>query len=99
MCRLCKERVETVEHLVSGCTVLAGKEYKERHDNVARNIHWHICKKHGIECGENWWSHQPEPVVENDEVKILWDFNIYTDRKIHARRPDIVVIEKNWITE
>jgi len=28
-------------------------------------------------------------------VKILWDFNIYTDQIIHARRPDIVVVDKS----
>ena len=91
LCRLCKERTETVEHLISGCTTLAGKEYKERHD---KNIHWHLCGKYGIERTETWWSHEPEAVVENQDVKILWDFNVYTDRKITARRPDIVMIDK-----
>ena len=94
LCRLCKEKTETVEHIVSGCKVLAGNEYKQRHDNVARNIHWHICEKNGIECEDKWWKHQPKAVEENDDVKILWDFNIYTDKKISARRPDIVVIDK-----
>ena len=28
------------------------------------------------------------------EVKILWDFNIQTDREIKHRRPDIVVVNK-----
>ena len=27
-------------------------------------------------------------------IIILWDFNVYTDRKITARRPDIVMIDK-----
>ena len=94
LCRLCNEKIETVEHIVSGCKVLAGNEYKQRHDNVAKNIHWHLCKKNGIECEEKWWNHQPEPVEENDAIKILWDFNIYTDKKITARRPDIVVIDR-----
>ena len=31
---------------------------------------------------------------ENEEVKILWDFNIQTVREIHHRRPDIVVQRK-----
>jgi len=30
----------------------------------------------------------------NDEVKLLWDFNIWNDKVISARRPDIVVINK-----
>ena len=27
-------------------------------------------------------------------MKLLWDFNIYTDKVIYARRPDITVIDK-----
>ena len=66
----------------------------ERHDKVAAAIHWSLCKKHEIPCdAENWWDHQPEKVMENEHIKILWDFNIYTDQKIEARRPDIVVID------
>lgn len=32
--------------------------------------------------------------MENDKCKILWDFTIQTDHIIQARRPDIVVIDK-----
>ena len=31
---------------------------------------------------------------ENQDTKILWDFNIQTDKGISARRSDIVVIKK-----
>ena len=31
---------------------------------------------------------------KNEEVKILWDFNIQTDGEIHHWRPDIVVQRK-----
>ena len=43
---------------------------------------------------EKWWQHEVETVLENETFKILWDFNIYTDRIIHHRRPDIVVVDK-----
>ena len=33
-------------------------------------------------------------MVENDVVKILWDYNIQTDRIIEHRRPDITVVDK-----
>jgi len=32
---------------------------------------------------------------QNDNVKILWDFNIHTDRVIEARGPGIIVIDKH----
>lgn len=42
-----------------------------------------------------WWDHAPVPVVEDYVTKILWDFNVYTDCHISARRPDKVYIDKN----
>ena len=38
--------------------------------------------------------HLPQPVQENDEHKILWDFSIQTDKVIEHRHPDIVCINK-----
>ena len=34
-------------------------------------------------------------VVKNEEVKMLWDFMIQCDREIKARKPGIVVVNKN----
>ena len=42
----------------------------------------------------NYWDLVPVSVVENNDMKVLWDFNIYTDHLITARCPDIVVIDK-----
>ena len=36
----------------------------------------------------------PPSIQDNEKVKLLWDFNIYTDKVISARRPDITVIDK-----
>jgi len=38
-CRLCGNHPETVEHLVSGCSKLAGILYKVRHDNVLKYLY------------------------------------------------------------
>ena len=32
--------------------------------------------------------------MENEDYKILWDFNIQTDHVIEARRTDLVVIDR-----
>ena len=39
-------------------------------------------------------THQPQSVQENDEYKILWYFNIQTDKVTQHRRPDTVCINK-----
>ena len=71
------------------------KEYKRRHDNVARIVHWKLCGKYSLKSSEKWYEHAPAGDAENEEVKIFWDVMIQCDREIKARKPDIVVVNKN----
>ena len=57
MCRMCGEKGESIGHIVSECEKLAQREYKRRHDNVARMVHWTLCGKHDLERGANWYEH------------------------------------------
>ena len=41
-----------------------------------------------------WYQHERGPVIENDRCKILWNFVVQTDHFIQARRPDMMVIDK-----
>ena len=82
---------KTVDHLVSGCPVLAPNKYKNRHDRVGQYLHWKICKSYKIETCEHWYKHKPQPVVEGDNITLLWDFTIRTDRTIPANQPDTIV--------
>ena len=93
-CRICGERYETVNHLVSECSKLAQRDYKRRHDSVGRRVHWEVCKIYGIEVRDRWYEHDAIPLTENGRCKIIWDFNIQTDHVIQARRPDMIVINK-----
>ena len=70
-------------------------DYLNRHNRIASQIHWALCEKYGFNRSEQWWQHKVETaVLENETSKIIWDFNIYTDRAIRHRRPDIVLIDK-----
>ena len=44
-CRLCGDRDETVNHIISEWSKLELKEYKARHDWVGKLIHWEMCRK------------------------------------------------------
>ena len=94
-CRMCGGRDESVDHLIAECEKMAQKQYKQRHDNIARIVHLELCQKFGLIGKMKWYNHKPEDVMENDRVKILWDFNIQTDHVIQHRRPDIVIVYKN----
>ena len=71
-CRLCGDRDETINHIISECSKLAQKEYKAWHDCVGKVIHWEMCKKFKFDHAKKWYMHNPAPVLENDTHKLLW---------------------------
>ena len=92
-CRMCKGPDETITHLISGCAKLAGTSYTERHNQVALIVYRAMCRRFELPIPSNWWEY-PEKVVENDQAKIIWDFQIQTDTMVGANQPDIVLINK-----
>ena len=94
LCRVCRKIDESIDHIVSGCSKLAQKEYKRRHDNLGKIVHWKLARKCNFEAGDKWYEHEPESVLENKDYKILWDFHIHTDYIVEAQRPDLVVVDK-----
>ena len=92
-CRMCSQHEETMDHIVSGCEVSAKTQYISRHNNAAAYLHWSICKDHDIEITDKWYQHAPETVMHNKDnnITIMWDMPVNTDRTITANRPDIIV--------
>ena len=83
-----------MNHIISERSKLAQKESKRRHDWVSTRINWEVCRNKGIKLKPNWYEHQPEAVQEHEGYKKLWDLSIQTDHVIEARRPDMIVIDK-----
>ena len=96
LCRLCRSSSETIDHVLNGCPKLAQTEYKMSHDKVAAAIHWSLCNRFGFPEGKacKWYEHRAEKVMENEAVKILWDFHVQTDKNIEHCRPDILIVNK-----
>lgn len=69
LCRLCNQKRETINHILSECKMLAQKEYKRRHDNIARLVHWKLCCKYDVRRSEKWYKHQPGGVVEDERKR------------------------------
>ena len=92
-CRLCGDRDETINHLISECSKLAQREYKARHDWVGKVIHWEMCEKFKFDHTNKWYMHNSTPALDNATHKLLRDFNIQTDYLIPARRPDWIIIK------
>ena len=94
-CRLCGDRDETINHIISECSKLAKKECKTRHDKVGKVIHWEMCKKFKFDNTNKWYKHNSAPVLENNTHKLLWDFDIHTDYLISVRRPNLIIVNNN----
>jgi len=66
-----EDKNETVNLIVSGCLKLAQKEYKKRHDKVARAIHRDLLGKCGLDRSDKWYNNVPESISENENYRIF----------------------------
>ena len=41
-----------------------------------------------------WQDDGPEPILENNCVKVLWNFPVQTDHTVRHNKPEILVFEK-----
>jgi hypothetical protein len=60
-CRLYKQHEEIIDHLTSGCPILAKNEYLMRHNKVCTHLHYSICKAFGTATTDKWYTHMPKP--------------------------------------
>ena len=79
-CRLCKQHEETIDHLTSGCPILAKNEYLMGHDIVCTHLHYSICNALGTETTDRWYTHMPKPVCEEGDVTVSWNQAVHTER-------------------
>ena len=101
LCRMCGKAAESVGHLASGCSVLAGREYRRRHDRMGLRVYWELCRANGIKCARNWYEEVPDEVrvKEGGTVEIWWDRGVQTTKALDHNRPDVVVVDralKRW---
>ena len=94
LCRLCRSHNETTDHILNGCPKLSQTDYKARHDKVSAAVHWSLCKEYGFDHSSKWYEHRAEKVLENDSVKLLWDFHVQSDHVIEHCRPDLLLVKK-----
>ena len=53
-----------------------------------------MCIDYGLDHPDKWYEHGPEAVVENEEIKLLWDMRIQTDKVLKNNKPDILLMDK-----
>jgi hypothetical protein len=43
---------------------------------------------------DKWYKHTTKPVCEHEDVTVLWNQGVHTDREVTANRPDIIIKNK-----
>ena len=83
--------------MLSGCKVLAGKEYLQRHDKALMVIAIEWAKKYqlvnekAVWCKEKWGKGK---FFDNSKGKLLWEFEYKMRQSSTARRPDLTLEDK-----
>ncbi|VEN60233.1 unnamed protein product, partial [Callosobruchus maculatus] len=95
-CRMCGNNEETLDHIIASCSVLAPKQYLDRHNKVAMIIHQELRKIYmKLENIVPCYKYEPPAVCEDEKVRIYWNRKIQTDRRIECNIPDIVLSLKD----
>jgi hypothetical protein len=89
--------IETVHHLTS---ILAKNEYLMRHDTVCAHLHYSTCAALGIETTDKLYmhTHMPRPLYEQEDVTVLWNQVVHTDREVIANTLDMIIKNKEGKT-
>jgi len=99
-CKRYHQFPETIDHITSGCKLLASTEYTDRHNTVAKIIHQEIALKHRLITEHTpYYKYHPQTILENNHVKLYWDTTLHTDRTVAHNRPDITLtLKKDKVT-
>jgi Reverse transcriptase (RNA-dependent DNA polymerase) len=91
-CRKCRDAMETIEHVISCCKHWLTTLYIDRHDSVARNIHYILCQRFNVQPPH--YTQRITPVLETDSIRLYWNQPIQTRTVIRHNKPDLVAFHK-----
>ena len=89
----CGNRDESINNIIGECRKLAPIKCSTLYNWVCK---FELCKKLEFTHTNKWYIHNPESFSENRTLKLLRDFEIWTDPIISARRLDRLIVNKVW---
>ena len=97
-CRLCNQRPETVEHILSGCPELAQRLYLWRHNDALKHVLSALMMKHGLRNKPLSQNQEPKSYYINQDrcVEIMWDCSVTTETRApdEGNRPNLQIIDQ-----
>lgn len=99
-CSHCNQARKTVDHLATQCGRKLDFDYKKRHNDIVRCIHFHYALKFGFSKTKKIKNYRVESVLINDQAKIKSDVPIRTELRLEHNKPDLFIhdLKNNKIT-
>ena len=88
-CRLCGDRNQTINCIISECYKLAQRQYLMREEWVGKVIHSELYKKFNFGYSDKWY--MPRKGVAQNSFG-------FCDHLISVRRPELVIVKK-WTSQ
>lgn len=94
-CRRCSQAAESIQHITSSCSILAPREYLERHNAMGKIYHQQMALRIGLLQNEvQQHTYQPQSLLQNARYKLYWDTTLVTDGGVAHNRPDVALFDK-----
>ena len=90
-CPHCSTGKRSVEHLSTRCGGMLSFDYKKRHDEVVRCLHFQYAKMYGLNKSKKLKNYKVQNVISNERVKIKSDVPILTELRIDNNKPDLMI--------
>ena len=88
-CRLCKDAVEDVQHIISSCPLMSSRYYLPmRYDIVAKASYNTIIKNSNVKRS---LLQEPDRVFKHKNDEFWWDIPIGTSKNFKHNKPDMVI--------
>ena len=96
-CCMCGKTMESVPHVLSGCSVLAQSKYKTRHDAALKALFFDLlCNMGLIESAPSCCLPETtKPEYKNEPTSAFWDVPVYAEKtEVRTNRIDVRVVDK-----
>ena len=77
-----------LSRIVRGWEILAVTGHLYYHDNICKYIHYHILQDLGFIVSTFWSQHKPNSSAEIENILVMYDIPIQTERYIKHNIPD-----------
>ncbi|KAL6122425.1 hypothetical protein NUSPORA_00559 [Nucleospora cyclopteri] len=78
----CNSTRKTVDHLATRCDRRLSFDYRKRHNEVLRCVHFLMCIRYGLKSSKKIRNHSVHEIVCNEDAEIWVDNRIMTNVKI-----------------